>query len=211
MNKKQIINQIKKLVKEKIGNENSGHDYWHSYRVAKTAVNIGKIEKADLLVLEIAAWLHDIEHDVNNDHEIRSAFFAEKYLYKMKLDPVKISQITACIKHHRFSKNKKVTILEEKIIQDADKLDALGAIGIARLYQVASKYRQILYDPAIKTDFKYYLKMGRSTTTINHFYDKLFKLKKLLHTRSARTIAKKREELMRNYLKHFLLEWEGKS
>ncbi len=126
------------------------------------------------------------------------------------MDQVIIKQVVNCIKKHRFSKAIRAEILEEKILQDADKLDALGAIGIARLFILAGKHGQTTHDPKVKPDFDYYLKTGRSTTTINHFYDKIFKLKELLHTQKAKKIALEREKYMRNYLKRFYFEWKGK-
>lgn len=207
---KKVLNKVKKVVWKELKNESSGHDYWHCLRVVQNALFIGKKEKANLQVLELAAWLHDIAAGKDKDHEIRSAQFAKRFLSGLKVDKEITKQVVSCVKKHRFSKGIKPETLEEKIIQDADKLDALGAIGIARLFILAGKYRQITHSPKTKPDFDYYLKHGRSNTTINHFYDKLFKLKGLLHTKTAKKIALEREKYMRDYLKRFYLEWDGK-
>lgn len=210
-NKNIVLSKIKKLVSEKLKNESSGHDYWHCYRVVKTSLIIGKKEKANLEVLELSGWLHDIAIiDNKKDHEGKGAKFAEAFLSKLKVDNKIIQKVANCIKKHRFSKGIKADTLEEKILQDSDKLDALGAIGIARLFVHGGKSGQILHDPFIKPDFDSYLKNGRSTTTINHFYDKLFKLKSLLHTKTAKEIASDRVEYMQNYLTRFYQEWDGK-
>jgi len=209
-NYKKILNAVKKSVWKKLRNESTGHDYWHCYRVAKNVLLIGKKEKANLQVLELAAWLHDVAAGVDKDHEIRSAQFARKFLSNLNVDQKIIKEVVNCIRKHRFSKGTRAKTLEEKIIQDADKLDALGAIGLARLFILAGKHGQITYDPRISPDFDYYLKHGGSNTTINHFHDKLFKLRKLLHTKTAKKIAFGREKYMKNYLERFLLEWNGK-
>src|SRR4030067_3859492 len=149
-----VLLEVKKLVKNKLGKESSGHDYWHCYRVVQNALVIGKEEKANLKVLELSAALHDISIDKSKkDHEIRGAQFTQKFLSELGLNKKAINQIVNCIKKHRFSKGIKAVTLEEKILQDADKLDALGAIGIARLFALSGKYKQIIYDPKIKPDF----------------------------------------------------------
>ncbi len=210
-NYQKIIKQVKKISLEKLKKGSSGHDYWHAYRVCKLALSIGKQEKANLKILEIASFLHDIGITQDKkDHEIKGAQFAKELLTKLNLDQNFIKKTVNCIKKHRFSKAIKAITLEEKILQDADKLDALGAIGISRLFVVAGEWGQLIYDPDIKPDFNYYLKIGASNSTINHFYDKLFKLKNLLHTKTAKKIAKNREKFMKDYLKKFYLEWNGK-
>jgi len=205
-----VIKKVQKIVKKKLWGESSGHDYWHCYRVVQTALAIGRKEKANLQVLELAGWLHDIAIPKGRkDHEIKSAQFAKKFLSKLEVDEKIINQVVNCIKKHRFSKGVKAKTLEEKVLQDADKLDVLGAIGIARTFVFSGKHGQTTHNPKIKPDFGYYLKHGESNTTINHFYNKLFKLKGLLHTKAAKKIAREREKYMKGYLKRFYLEWEG--
>lgn len=206
-----ILDEVKKVVFNKLKNESSGHDFWHSHRVSQNALLIGRKEKANLQVLELASWLHDIMIvEDKKDHEVKGAEFAKNLLSELKVNLLIVKKVSACIRKHRFSKGVKAETLEEKILQDADKLDALGATGIARIFTLGGKFGQIMHDPKIKPSFGYYLKYGRSNSTINHFYDKIFKLKSLLHTKTARTIALKRELFMRNYLKRFYSEWSGK-
>jgi len=204
-----VLDKVKEIVWKRLGKETSGHDYWHVYRVAQTATKIGKKEKADLQVLELAAWLHDAAKG-DKKHELRSAELAEKLLNDLGVEKILVRQITDCIRKHRFSTNLKVKTKEEKIIQDADKLDAMGAMGITRVFAGAGRYKETIHDPNLKPDFTYYLKHGRSTSSVNHFYDKLLKLKDLMHTKTAKKIARDREKFMKDYLKQFYLEWEGK-
>jgi uncharacterized protein len=206
-NYQKILDKVKKLAWRKLKNESTGHDYWHCYRVVQNALKIGRKKKANLLVLALAGWLHDVAVHPDKEHEIRSAEFARGVLLDLGVDKKTVKQVVNCIKKHRFSKGIKAETLEEKILQDADKLDALGAIGLARLFILGGRYGQTTHNPQIKPDFDYYLKHGRSTTTINHFYDKLFKLRKMLHTKTAQKIALDRERYMKEYLKRFYLEW----
>ena len=209
-NYKKILEAVKKEVKKRLKSE-SAHDYWHCYRVVQTAKYIGRKEKADLVVLEFAAWLHDIAHPVSKmDHDIEGAKLAKKFLTAHRVDKQLVEKIVSCIRKHRFIKGKKANSLEEKILQDADKLDALGAVGIVRVFTVAGEHGQTIHNPKVKSDFSYYLKNDLSKTTIAHFYDKLFKLKKLMHTETAKKIAEKREKYMKDFLKKFYKEWEGK-
>lgn len=208
---KTVLSHVKTIVQKKLKHESSGHDYWHCYRVVQTALVIGKKEHADLNVLELSAWLHDIAIiEDKKMHEEKGALVAKRLLTQLNVDGDTVDAIARCIRKHRFSKGLKADTREEKILQDADKLDALGALGLARLFTLGGKYGQILYDPKIKPNFSYYLKHNRSNSTINHFYDKLFKLKKLLHTKTAKVVASGRERYMKEYLKRFYLEWEGK-
>jgi len=210
-NQKKIVDIIQNEVKRRLKGESSGHDYWHCYRVVQTALVIGRKEKANLYVLELACWLHDsMIVESKKDHEVKGALFAEKLLRQLNVNKGIVEKVSQCIRKHRFSKGIHADTLEEKILQDADKLDALGALGLARLFTLGGKYGQILHDPQLKPSFAYYLQHGRSNSTMNHFTDKLFKLKKLLHTSAARNIAIGREKYMREYVRRFYLEWEGK-
>ena len=210
MDKKELIKKIQKIVKKKLKGESSGHGYWHCYRVVQNALFIGKKEKADLKILELSAWLHDISiKKGRKNHEIRSAKQAEKILTKLKIPPELIAKVVKCIKNHRFSTGKAET-LEEKILQDADKLDVMGAIGIARIFAFAGRYKRKFHDGKIKSDTSAYKKTGYSRTIIEHFYDKIFLLPKLLHTKSAQKMGRERIRFARQFVKRFLQEWKGK-
>lgn len=205
---KQVLKRVKQEAWERLKDESSGHDYWHVCRVAKCAKKIAKIEKAELMVVELAAWLHDIKTHPNQGHEVRSAKFATRFLSELGLEKKMIAKIASCIKSHRFSSGRPRS-LEARIIQDADKIDALGAIGIARAFAFGGQKKSTLYNPELKPLPGLYAKTQRSATSINHFYEKLLRIRPLLHTEKARQIARCRERYMKNFLRRFFLEWEG--
>jgi uncharacterized protein len=205
-----IIRAIKKEVKKRLDNE-IAHDYWHVYRVVRMALKIGRKEKANLKVLELAGWLHDVAYpDSKKKHDLYGAEFSRRFLTGYKLDKKIIDQVAYCIQTHRFVKGKKPKNLEAKILQDADKLDTLGAVGLARIFSLSGEMKQKIHDPSLKPDFDYYLSNNLSKSAIAHFEDKIFKLKGLMYTKTAKKIAEKREKYMRNFLVRFYKEWEGK-
>jgi uncharacterized protein len=191
----------------------SGHGFDHIERVFRIAKLLGKSEKADMVVVEAAALLHDIarakENDRNKlDHAIEGAKMAAEYLKKINFPETKLKNVIHCIATHRVSKGKKAQTLEAKILQDADRLDALGAIIIARAFTYNGKNNRPVYDPSIKPAKTY---KGNSTTIINHFYEKILKLKpNSFHTRLAQKFAKKRYAFVVNFIKQFTNEWSGK-
>ena len=210
-NYKEILEAVKEEVKKKLESEPSGHDYWHCYRVVKNAMTIGEREEADLQIVELAGWLHDIGIDAGKKgHAVKGAQEARKILGKLKVSENDIKKICDCIEKHSFYKGKKPESKEGQILQDADKLEALGAIGLIRLFVVAGHYGEKIFDPNIQPNYECYLKYGKSSSAINHFYDKIFKLKGLMHTKTARKIADVREKYMKEFLKRFYKEWEGK-
>lgn len=206
MNRRQIISKTKEFVKQRMYGEESGHDWWHVYRVWKLARKIAKEEKADTFVVELAALLHDLE-----DHKFvsKKQNLAEKFLRKIGVDEETIRQVSYIIDNISFSKNvlKKLKTKEAKVVQDADRIDALGAIGIARCFATGAKFRRLIYDPNIKpkVNFKNY---KGSQTSINHFYEKLFQLEKLMNTKTGKRIAKERTKFMKQFLKEFFKEWD---
>ena len=209
--KRIIINKIKKIVKKKLYAESSGHDYGHCYRVAQMAVKIGKVEKADIFVLELAGYLHDITStNKRSDHNITGAEQAAKIMVELGINKEIIEKVKKCIINHRYTKGKKTNLsLEEKIIQDSDKLDVLGAIGIARIFSFAGKYNILMHDPQVKPNPANYLLTGKSTSALNLFQEKIFLLADLFHTKSAKKIAQEREKYMRGFEKRFNNEWLG--
>lgn len=209
--KRIIINKIKAIVRKKLYGESSGHDYGHCYRVAQMASKIGKVENADIFVLELAGLLHDITSiDKRSDHNLTGAIEAEKIMLKLSIDKKIIEKVKNCIINHRYTKGKKTNLsIEEKIIQDADKLDVLGAIGIARIFSFAGKYNILMHDPQVKPNPENYLLTGKSTSALNLFQEKIFLLGNLFHTNMAKKIAKDREEYMKDFEKRFNNEWIG--
>lgn len=219
MNKKQIINQTIEYVKAKMTGEGSGHDWWHVYRVWKNAIHIAKYENADMFVVELAAILHDIGGwNFLDGKDDTGPEIAKKWLKKLSTDEKIISHVFQIIKDMPFKCagiTSNMKSIEGKIIQDADRLDAIGAIGIARGFVFAGNKSLPLYDPSIKpikiNDPKIFRNIKRPTyTQINHFYEKLLLLKDLMNTAEGKRIAKKRHKFMEVYLEEFFREWEGK-
>ena len=205
------INKIKQIVKKTLIYESTGHGYWHCHRVAKSALLIGKKEKADLKILELSAWLHDITVPKGRkNHHLTGAKQAEKILTNLNVPKNIISQVKNCILKHRYSRQYPLNTIEEKIIQDADNLDALGASIIPRIFAHCGVHKIPIYNPNIKPSEKQYLKTGQSTTGINHIYEKLLKIPNKLNTNTAKHLAKHRIKFLKTFLKQYLAEFKGK-
>ena len=216
MNKEKIIAQTAEHIRLKLEGEGSGHDWWHVYRVWKNAIHIGKQEKADLFVIELAALLHDIAdwkfHDGNEDIGPR---LAREWLETLSVEESIIAHVCRIIRAISFKgagvKNT-MDSPEGLIVQDADRLDAMGAIGIARTFAYGGSKHREMYNPTVNpqlhTSFEQY--KNSEGTTINHFYEKLLLLKNLMNTPTAKKIAEGRHKYMQEFLQQFFLEWEGK-
>jgi uncharacterized protein len=211
-----LISKIAGEVKIKLEGEGSGHDWWHVYRVWKMAERIGKEENANLVIVELAALLHDIaDWKFFDGDDTVGPRVASEMLAKYQVPQEMIDVIAQIIQEGSFKgagvKTVPVT-LEGKIVQDADRLDAIGAIGIARTFAYGGHKNRAMYDPAIKpvlhTSKEQYFK--NQSPTINHFYEKLLLLKDLMNTSAAKEIAEKRHKFMEEYLDRFYQEWEGK-
>lgn len=215
MEKEEILNKIKEYVKEVCKNDSSGHDWWHIERVYNNAKLINKKEKANEFILTIIVLMHDLY-----DHKFYSGNIAKKleetlkelqvYEYLQKDDIQNI--IHSCV-NLGFSSNiidKKELSLEGKIAQDADRLDAMGAIAIARVFTYGGKTGRLIYNPNDNepADAKEYNEKG-SKSSISHFYDKLLKLKDLINTDTAKEIAIERHKFLEIFLKEFFDEWNG--
>ena len=216
MNKDEVIKRTADYVKSKLDGESSGHDWWHTYRVWKTAVNIGKKEDADLFVVQLAALLHDIaDWKFHSGDDSIGPKLAREWLEKLDVDENIISHVCEIIKGVSFKGagvKSKIKTKEGMVVQDADRLDALGSIGIARAFAYGGHKGREIYNPNIKPEkhesFEQY--KNNKGTTINHFYEKLLLLKDLMNTPSARKIAEERHRFMEEYLDKFFKEWEGK-
>ena len=216
MDKNLVINKAKSFVKNALKNESTGHDWWHIERVLNNALLINKSEKADNFIISMAVLLHDVGDRKVVGREEDDYSIAESFLIKNKVPQDIADKIMFIIKNMSFSKslNNKLqgAIPEFYIVQDADRLDAIGAIGIARAFAFGGSKQRFLYDPT-KTaqkisSTKNYRKLNSST--FHHFEEKLLLLKNLMNTKTAKKIAKKRDEFMRSYIKQFLAEWNGK-
>lgn len=216
MKKELILKKTENFVKNALAGEGTGHDWWHIERVLNNARLINKTEKADAFVIELAVLLHDVGDRKVIKQEEDDYTIAENFLKKQKVDNKVIEQVMFVIKNMSFSKSlnsKKVDVSKELyVVQDADRLDAIGAIGIARAFAYGGSKERPLYDPTKKAQkinsTKNYRKLNSST--FHHFEEKLLLLKDLMNTKTARKIAEKRNEYMRKYLEQFLAEWNGK-
>ena len=214
MNKEEQINLTKEFVHTQLENEVSGHDWWHIVRVAEMAKRIAEHEKANLFICEMAALLHDIADEKLNDSEVEGLKKVTNWLESIELDEEEANDINDIISTMSFKggDQPRLQTLEGRIVQDADRLDAIGAIGIARTFAYAGAKGDIIYNPAISPRVKMTKEEYRNgqSTAINHFYEKLLKLKQLMNTDYAKAIAEERHAFMEEYLKMFFKEWEGK-
>ncbi len=210
------INKTAEFVKAKFESEATGHDWWHMYRVWQLSINIAKHESGvDRLTLELAALLHDIADWKFHDGDMEAGpKAAREWLEKLDVDNSTIEHIENIIRNVSFKGAgvpSSMTTIEGKIIHDADKLDAIGAIGIARTFAYGGSHKRPLYDPSIKpknhADFKAY--KNDAGPTVNHFYEKLLLLKDRMYTATAKKMAASRHEYMERYLKEFYAEWDG--
>lgn len=215
LNHNQIVDKTKEFIQESLKNAESGHDWWHAYRVWKLSILISQKEDfdGDMLAVELAALLHDIaDAKFNNGDETLALDIAFDFMDSMKLPKSTIDDVLFVIENISFKGGEinyisKTTIL--KIVQDADRLDALGAIGIARTFSYGGYKQRPMYDPAKPpimgmTKEKYRKNDG---PTINHFYEKLFLLKELMNTKSGKELAEKRHLFMQQFVNQFYDEW----
>lgn len=215
MNNKTVLQKTQEFVKDRMSGEGSGHDWFHVERVVRNARHIARIEKgSDMLLVELGALLHDIA-DSKFYPEGTDKKEIQKFLESLKVRQNVIDSIIRIVHAVSFKGGNnpiKPNTLEAKIVQDADRLDALGAIGIARAFAYGGFKGRLLYDPEIKpADFKDTDDYRKNEThTINHFYEKLLKLKELMNTKTGKELAAKREKFTKDFLKHFYAEWEGR-
>lgn len=212
-----IIKKTIIFVKEELKDAEGGHDWFHIERVYKNTKLIAKSEKVNHLVVELAALLHDIaDSKFHNGDENIGPEKASYFLKTQKIEESTISHVIKIIKNMSFSKSLENTKLfnsiELQVVQDADRLDAIGAIGIARAFNYGGFKDRLLYDPKIKPKLKQSKEVYKKSTapTINHFYEKLLLLKGKMNTTTAKLIAKERHNFMENYLSQFYDEWQGK-
>jgi uncharacterized protein len=200
-----------------LSGEHTGHDWWHVYRVWQNAIYIGRDEKADMLVVELAALLHDIaDWKFHGGDEKAGSRAAREWLTSQSVNITIIDHVCQIIDDLSFKGAAVRTAMKTKegmVVQDADRLDALGAIGIARAFAYGGHKGREIYNPAISPthhqSFEEYKKSAG--TTINHFHEKLLLLKDLMNTQTGRELAEQRHEYLLSFLERFRLEWEGKA
>lgn len=209
------MNELIKATREFVYNqsigETTGHDWWHIVRVTNIALEIGKTENADLQLIELAALLHDIDDWKFNNSDERKAFC---WLKKHKLSDKTIEMVLEIIENLSFKGANVQTpmkTLEGKIVQDADRLDAIGAIGIARTFAYGGSRQREMYnpeeEPKLHSSFDSYKKS--QSHTINHFYEKLLLLKDRMNTKTGKKMAENRHAVMEEFLSRFFEEWKG--
>lgn len=216
MKQADAINQTADFVKSKFSNEASGHDWWHMYRVWQLSKTIARTEKsADACVVELGALLHDIaDWKFHGGDEEAGPKAARKWLESIDVEEAIILHVEDIIRTVSFkgagvASNMKT--IEGKIIHDADKLDAMGAIGIARAFAYGGANNRSMYDPesmpASHDSFEAYKK--NNGPTVDHFYEKLLLLKGRMYTDAAKKLASRRHEYMEEFLQEFYKEWKG--
>lgn len=208
-----LINDALEFVRNLFHNDYSGHDHFHTLRVYKMATRIAEQENSNLIIVQLAALLHDVDDIKLSPETYANKDRAVSFLRKHGISETMIKTICNIIEEVSFRGTDSTVpeTIEGKCVQDADRLDAMGAIGIARAFAYGGNHNRIIYAPDIKPT----VNMNGSqyhnhiSTTINHFYEKLFSLKDLMNTDTARRIAEQREEYMKLYISEFFEEWDG--
>lgn len=209
-----VIQKTKEYVQDLFKNEYSGHDYFHTERVYKLATKLAKEEECDVFIVQLAALLHDVDDYKLSKETYKNKDRALQHLNKMGMPEDIIDRVVHIIDEISFkgTDSQIPDSIEGMCVQDADRLDAIGAIGIARCFTFGGYHQRILYDPAIQPNLGMDEKTYRNhvSTTFNHFYEKLFLLEKMMNTKSAKKMAEHRQKIMEDYIEEFLLEWDGK-
>lgn len=197
MENKDILIKTQEYIKETFLREGTGHDYYHIERVVINSRKILQTEKADGFLVELAAWLHDLgDHKLHNGVD-KSEELINAFLNSLVVEQRIIDRVIEIVSQVSFSKGNRPSSIEAEIVQDADRLDAIGAIGIARCFAYGGSKHRILYSPDEKE---------KESSSIQHFYDKLLKIKGLINTESAKLIAARRHSFMEEYLAEFYRE-----
>ncbi len=214
--KEQVLAATVCFVKETLVSAEGGHDWWHTYRVWQVAKTIAATEPVDVYVVELGALLHDIaDAKFHNGDESIGPKIARDFLSTLEVDAEVVWQVEQIIRHISFKGGNETAAFyspELAVVQDADRLDAIGAIGIARTFNYGGFKNRALYDPTIapKLDMSREEYKNSQAPTINHFYEKLLLLKDRMHTPTAREMAAKRHAFMEQFLAQFYEEWAGR-
>jgi len=207
------IKDIKAFSMKSLSNSRGSHDWEHTHRVYNLCMHIGKVEGADMEVLKIAAYLHDVGRPYQDEskgsicHAEKGAELARPLLDKYPLPEVQKANITHCILSHRFRGNRKPESLEAKVLFDADKLDAIGAIGIGRAYQFAGEVGAKFHNPYVQPEETE--PYTEEDTGYREFKLKLSKIKECMLTKEGRRMAEERHAFMERYFERFFQEYEG--
>ena len=215
MSNENIVNKTILFVKEKLENAEGGHDWFHIERVFKNAVSISDNEVCDITVVKLGALLHDIaDSKFHNGDETVGPKIAREFLESENLDESTIQHVINIIENVSFkggNSENTFSSVELNIVQDADRLDAIGAIGIARTFNYGGFKNRPIYNPKIAPN----LRMSKDeyknseAPTLNHFYEKLLLLKDKMNTETGKQMAKDRHQFMMTFLSQFYAEWDG--
>ena len=197
MNKAEILAETQAYIKKTFLDEGTGHDYFHIERVVTNAKKILETENADPFLVELAAWTHDVGDYKLHDGVDKSNELISEFLQTLQVEQETIDKVLEIVSQVSFSKGNTPTTIEAKIVQDADRLDAIGAVGIARCFAYGGSVHNVLYNPYDNS---------KDASSVQHFYDKLFKLKDLMNTETAIKIANKRHQFMENFIEEFYQE-----
>lgn len=217
MDEKLIIDKTIEFVKETLKNAESGHDWWHVYRVWNLSKVIAKDEEnVNLFIVELGALLHDIaDSKFHNGDETIGAKKAHEFLHSLNVNAKVIEHVVNIITHISFKGGNHIQNFKSReldVVQDADRLDAMGAIGIARTFNYGGHKGREMYNPDIKPN----LSMNKeeykknNSPTLNHFYEKLLRLKNRMNTDTGKKMAEHRHAYMEDFLTEFYSEWDGK-
>jgi uncharacterized protein len=210
-----IVSKTITFVKEKLNDAEGGHDWFHIERVYKNALLIANDENCDLTVVKLGALLHDIaDSKFHNGDESVGPKVAREFLESLNVDEVIIVHVVNIIDNISYkggNLEKKFSSVELEIVQDADRLDAIGAVGIARAFNYGGFKNRALYDPKIAPNVSMTKEEYKSSNapTLNHFYEKLLLLKDKMNTQTGKQIAQKRHQYMEGFLSQFYAEWDG--
>lgn len=204
----------KKFIKDIFSGDSSGHDYYHTIRVYELATKIAKQEKADIRTVQLAALLHDVDDIKLSPDTYATKKKAVDFMIINKIEDERIKTVCKIIDEVSFAGTDSVVpdTIEGKCVQDADRLDAIGAIGIARTFAYGGSKGRKIYDPEIKPKIgmnREEYQKNQNATSINHFYEKLLLLKDMMNTAEGRKLAEHRHAVMQEFLNEFMIEWEG--
>jgi uncharacterized protein len=213
--KKDVLARTEAFVRERLGGEGTGHDWWHVERVRRTALRLAREEGADAYLVELAALLHDVaDHKFHGGDEAAGPRAAREWLGSLGVAEETTSHVATIIAELSFKGAGVPTPMstrEGAVVQDADRLDALGAVGVARAFAYGGSRGRALYEPDVPPEmhasFERYKSSGGHT--LNHFHEKLFLLRDRMNTASARRIADGRHRFMESFVARFLREWDG--
>lgn len=219
MTDSEIIEETITFVKETLQHAEGGHDWFHIQRVFKNTMVIAKEENVNILVVSLGALLHDIaDAKFNDGNESLGPKMAKDFLQSVGIPKKTIAHVVNIIKYSSFKsglekgkvKSKTFSSKELQVVQDADRLDAIGAIGIARAFNYGGFKNRLLYDPSIPPNLKMTKEEYKKSNapTINHFYEKLLLLKDKMNTKTAKRLAEQRHQVMLDYLEQFYNEWD---